>query len=221
MRKHPFLIFTFLLVVAGAAMLWVATGGLAGLRATPVAPLSQAELEGLLLVVEDLPPGWRQDEAVEDEEAPGETREYLGQELPERVQRSARARFSGGDLGPFLLYTVEAYGAGEAALTFAEQAEVIRAARPYSVTLASGDVMMMEMWPLTFAELGTQSVAVRSVTSEAPMFGTVYSDSVVVLVEEAEVIVRLTGIALGGEAMNQEQMEALVRTGVERVSGGR
>jgi hypothetical protein len=119
------------------------------------------------------------------------------------------------------LYTVEAYGAGQAAVTFAEQAEVIRAAEPYSVTMASGEVMVMEMWPLTFAELGTQSVAVRSVTSEAPLFGTVYSDSIVVLVEEAEAILRLTGIALGGEAMNQEQMEALARRGVERMEAVR
>lgn len=191
------------------------------------AAVSEAQLRAALLSVEDLPPGWMRDDADEDGDEESEnvgepagepTTFFLGQELPDRSRFTVSAGFSGGDLGPFVTHAVSAFPEGQAAVAFAEQAEVIRAAAPYTLTLSGGTTMPMEMWPLTFDPLGADSIAVRSVSGEAPLFGTIYTDSVYVLAADAEAIIRLTGISLGGEAMNREQMSEWAQRSVEKLS---
>ncbi|HSM58466.1 MAG TPA: hypothetical protein VK879_20090 [Candidatus Sulfomarinibacteraceae bacterium] len=185
--------------------------------------VNETQLRAALLSVEDLPPGWTRDDADEDggedgEDAGESTTFFLGQELPDRSRFTVSAGFSGGDLGPFVTHAVSAFPEGQAAVAFAEQSEVIRTAAPYTITLSGGTTMAMEMWPLTFASVGSDSIAVRSVSEDAPLFGTVYTDSVYVLAADAGAIIRLTAISLSGEAMNRAQMRELAQRSVEKLS---
>lgn len=129
----------------------------------PSVDIDQAQLESVLLTIEDVPTGY----AVYTDPTPDDNGSSLcdgydpASEHPELAK--ANADFSqGGETGPFIYNSVAVFSPGEAEAFMESMSDAFNACQTFTETNADGTTYTFTLSPLSFPSFGDETLATRA-----------------------------------------------------------
>jgi hypothetical protein len=181
--------------------------------APPSSASGGLDLDGMLLGLEDMPPGWAEEDASDD--AGPQLFDYP---LRERAEGSAVRDLSSGEFGPSLFQSSFAFASEDEAAAalqgFRERIEGSWA----SMDSEDGRAYLSVATPLSYPERGDDSVAYRQVldvTSETGGFTQIAANGVLTKVGRA--LLALSYVEVFTDSPNVEETDRFVRLAVERM----
>lgn len=192
--------------------------------------LSDDQLAGLLLTVEDLPPGFVADDSDSggEDADPDELDVTSGNEacgdfvaqddvIDLEAQGEAAAEFTGGELGPFVSHEIKSYAsADELERGFSALSDLIAACAGERLTMRDEDYSMdLVLGEGTFAALGDRTASI-SIEGSMVEFGLAIRGEFVV-VQSANQVSLFSVLSFNEAGLPAAQFEDLARTAVERL----
>jgi hypothetical protein len=176
-------------------------------------PLSESNLQQMLLELDDLPAGWFEETTADEEDQELKTATFLCKEYERRAVLRTSAEFKRGQIGPILGHAIAVYPYGTAVEQFAIFVSAVEECSEFT-TSDNGETYDWKVSKISFPKLGEESFAIR-VTTEF-ILGFMEIDTVQFRIED--VIVSITHMDFGLNGVDTAQTEVFARQAENKIN---
>lgn len=186
--------------------------------------LTEAQIRKALLSVSDLPTGWTATPAEDDDESedtvsPPKCRDVLDalDDTSTDAAAEGEANFSkGGPFGTILSQTISSYNEAVDSSRVQEIADAFSECPNFSSTDSDGEVSKVSVSPMSFGNVGDQTLAF-AMTLESSMF--TFSVNVAYVVVGHNVVAMINGGVAGADGAQLEKLAKQAITKLEKTVG--
>ncbi len=215
-------------IAAACCLLLGGCGASAGPDQTATAdPLSETQIKKALLTIDDLPSGFSKDPdlALDEEGSADDVTQGTKQcrDLLSALNDENRGKpfgegqvgFKEGDAGPFIEEQVTSFEGSTIKKSMATLREAFASCKEFQTKDSEGVVTEFTVAPMTFPDLGDDSIAVQLGAIESSVDFEIAMSLVVVRVDQNVVLLGNYGL---GSGLGGGKFESIARTAVDKVS---
>ena len=174
------------------------------------ATISEERLSKALLTINDMPTGW----TTTPPEAEDDDADFCGVDFESTAIVDIEVGFQQSQTGPFIGHSLQLFPAGEGKRSFEAGVERASSCTEFTVTNEDGTVNTWRIWPLSFPEVGDDTLAFR-VRAEVAFFGSATVD--IIASRRGDVISVFALTVIGFGSPEPALTERLVRLADDRL----